>query len=311
MMNKNLNSVCFAMLMTFLFVSCSKHNGSDATIPNNPDQAEVVKIDRFSAAAGKLFVRTNSNGFPAPDAPINFDEGVFITKGFGPAGQKVQYYNFDMMSTTPAPIYAFYRTNQSAVTGQLNVINVIPGDQGYNDFWQVYKVTVPDSYVANTISSVDQLLNSGYTIEKTNSLVNCPVVPRGSTANLRLTNESNALIKGWYKKKLVYYFNFGEKALMTTTGDLVPLSPIYVSFNINPNLPDGGPASGFKTETGTLQTHNVASTLPSNQFYSPLWTVIAYDNGDFQNVSNLNTAAASNILVPNAGNVNCPIVKIE
>ena len=311
MMNKNLRRLCLAASCVFLFASCSKDKGGSGSEPNNPDLAELVKVDRFSASAGTLFVRNATNGLPEADAPINFDQGDFITKGLGPTGQKVEYYNFDRMSTTPAPIYAFFKADQSPVVGQLNIVNVIPGESGYNDFWQVYKVTVPNGYVANTISSVQELLNSGYTIEKTNSIVNCPVVPRGSTANLRLTNESNSLIKGWYKRKLVFYFNFGEKALMATPGDLVPFSPIYVSFNINPNLPNGGPGSGFKTEAGTLQTHNVVAALPSEAGYSPLWKVIAYDNSDFPGVSNLNTAAGSNILVPDAGDVNCPIVKIQ
>ena len=28
----------------------------------------------------------------------------------------------------------------------------------------------------------------------------------------------------------------------------MPLSPIYVTFNLNPGAPNGGPGSGFKTE---------------------------------------------------------------
>jgi hypothetical protein len=126
-----------------------------------------------------------------------------------------------------------------------------------------------------------------------------------------LINESSSLNRCWYKRKVVYYFNFGEKNLTANATALVPLSPIYVSFNINPGQPDGGPASGFKTEPGTDQTHNVVATLPSDAAYSPLWTVVAYDNNNFNNVSNLNTAASSNILVPNAGSVNCPVVRIQ
>ncbi|HJS52881.1 MAG TPA: hypothetical protein VJ765_00015 [Chitinophagaceae bacterium] len=312
MLNKVSRILCIAATSFLVLVSCSKDDKNNNTQPNNPDTAEVVPIDRFSAAAGKLFVRTATNGLPGPNDSVNFDQGPFITKGLGPAGQKVEYYNFDEMPTTPAPIYVFFKKNQaSPVPGQLNVINVIPGDAGYNDFWQVFKVTVPDDYIANTISSSDEVLNSGYLIETTNSLVNCPVVPKGSTASKRLINESSSLIRCWYKRKVVYYFNFGEKNLTATTTGLVPLSPIYVSFNINPDEPNGGPVSGFKTEPGTDQTHNVVATLPADAGYSPLWTVVAYDNNNFNNVSNLNTAATANILVPNAGNVNCPIVRIQ
>ena len=33
---------------------------------------------------------------PAANAPVNFDQGPFITKGFTPTGQSVEYYNFDV-----------------------------------------------------------------------------------------------------------------------------------------------------------------------------------------------------------------------
>jgi hypothetical protein len=68
----------------------------------------------------------------------------FITKGFTPSGQTVEYYNFDVQPTAPAPIWVLFKQGESnPVSGQLNIINVIPGDAGYNDFWQVYKVIVP------------------------------------------------------------------------------------------------------------------------------------------------------------------------
>ena len=311
MFNKVPRILCIAATSLLVLVSCSKDKKNNPQ-PNNPDTAEKVSVDRFSATAGNLFKRNATNGLPPANAPINFDQGAFITKGLGPGGQKVEYYNFDLMTTTPAPIYVFFKINQaSPVPGQLNVINVIPGDAGYNDFWRVFKVTVPDDYIANTISSADEVSNSGYPIEATNALVNCPVVPEGSTASKRLINEPSSLIRGWYKRKVVYYFTFGEKNLTTTSNSLVPTSPIYVAFNINPDQPNGGPASGFKTEPGTDQTHNVIATLASDAGYSPLWTVIAYNNNNFTNVSNLSTAASSNIIVPNAGNVNCPLVNIQ
>lgn len=298
-----------------MLLSCSKKN--DNTInqeARNPDTADEASIDRFSSTAGHLMVRTSTNGLPAANAAINFDQIPFITKGLGPTGQTVEYYNFDVQPTTPAPIYVFFKDGQTAsVPGQLNVIDVIPGDNSYNDFWQVYKVTVPDNYVANTISSAQEVVNSGYRIERTNSLVNCPVVPKGSTAVKRFTTESNALIRCWYKNKVVYYFNFGEKSLSTTASGLVPLIPIYVSFKINPDQPNGGPDSGFKTETGTDKTHNVVSALPADAGYSPLWTVVVYDNSNFNAVTNLTTATSpmTTILIPNAGNVNCPVVSVQ
>lgn len=298
------NKVIF--VCTFLFIIMSV---SIISAQVDPDTAPKVSVDRFSSAAGNLFVRDESNGLPSANEPIKFDEGPFITKGLGPNGELVSYYNFDVMPLEPAPIYVLFKEGESApVEGQLNIIDVIPGDTGYNDFWEVQKVTVPQDYVANTITSFDEISNAGYSIEETTTLVNCPVVPDGSTAYLRINGESTGLTRGWYKNQVVYYFNFTEKALNTNGADQVPLSPIYVTFNINPGEEGGGAPSGFVKEENTHRAHNVIATLPEDAGYSPLWMVNVYDNADFWNVKDLTTATSANILANGVANVNCPVV---
>lgn len=293
-------------------IACSKSKSNPNGNPKNPDSAPTASVDRFSQAAGHLQVRTSSNGLPAPNAPVNFDQGPFITLGLTPAGGKVSYYNFDIQPIDPAPIYVLFKQGETKqVDGQLNIINVLPGETGYNDFWQIYKVTVPNDYVANSVTSYDEITSKGFQIEKTNDLVNCPVVPKGSTASLRYGNADQGLTRGWYKDQVVYYFNFNEKALQVNSSGQVPAPGIFVTFNINPNQPGGGPSSGFKTESGTTQTHNVITYVPSNADYSPLWTVVVYDNSDFASVNNLNTAGMATVLLPNAGTVNCPVVSIQ
>jgi hypothetical protein len=278
---------------------------------NCPTVATYVMVDRFSVAAGNLFIRDETNEFPGPNKPVDFDQEPFITRGLGPDGEFVSYYNFDVMPTEPAPIYVLIRDGESApVEGQMNIIDVIPGDENYNDFWDVHFVTVPSNYVANTITSYGQIMSGGYPVTEMDILVNCPVVSEGSTADLRLNGESPELTLGWNKNQVVYYFNFSEKALTVTSSDMVPLSPIYVTFNLNPDQPGGGPPSGFRTdETG--RAHNVIATLPADEGYSPLWSVNVYNNTDFANVSDLQTALSANILATGVANVNCPVVLIE
>ena len=279
--------------------------------PLDPDTAPVVSVDRFSDAAGTLFVRSENPDLPGPDAPIDMDTAPFITDGLGPDGGLITYYNFDVQSTTPAPIYVLFREGESEpVSGQLNIVDVIPGDAGYNDFWHVQKVTVPADYTANTITSFQDIMDGGYTIEPQPVLVNCPVVPEGSTADLRGgMGEDTGLIRGWYRDQVVHYFSF-EEAPLAPTGDphMVPTSPIYVSFNINPGETGGGPPSGFMTEMGSDQTHNVTATIPGDATYSPLWLVNVYDNADFDTVSDLTTAQAANILATGVATPNCPVV---
>jgi len=306
----------FALLVVFvgLVSSCMKDEET-MTMPLNPDTAGDVSIDRFGPAFAHLFMRDASNNFPAANQPVDFDAiPAFNTRGLGPNGEKSIYYNFDVLSTTPAPIYVLFREGESApVSGQLNIVNVVPGDAGYNDFWLVEKVTVPKDYVANTVTSYEEIYQTAYPIAVTTSIVNCPIVPKGSVARKRfLTTESSELTRGWYKNKVVYYFNFFEKELMAVNGK-VPTSDIFVCFNINPGAAGGGPASGFKTEdmTAAGQTHNIPETLPTDAAYSPLWDVQIYNNSGFASVNNLASISSVNILATDAAIVNCPIVWVQ
>jgi hypothetical protein len=277
----------------------------------DPNSASIVAVDRFSAAAGHLQLRSAENGLPGPNEPVDFDKGPFITQGIGPDGRAIRYYNFDVQPTMPAPIYVLFRDGErEPVKGQLNVVNVIPGDKGYSDFWQVHKVTVPKDYQANAITSLDEIQRAGYKIDRTSKLVNCPVVPDGSKARQRGGSESAELHSGWYKGMVVKYFTFEEKELQAV-GDATPISPIYVTFNINPDQPNGGPGSGFRTEKGKAQTHNVAQTLPTDADYSPLWLVSVYDNKDWPMVKDLNTVLKANVLAAGVATVNCPIVFVD
>jgi len=299
-------------LSATLLLASSGVGTAQMRMPKNPDTAPTASIDRFSARAGKLMVRSATNGLPGPNEPVDFDRGPFVTQGLGPDGTPVRYYNFDVQSTTPAPIYVLFREGaEKPVTGQLNIVDVVPGDDGYNDFWQVVKVTVPRDYVANTVASLAEIREAGWQMETTTKLVNCPIVPRGSTARMRLGGGSAELQRGWYRGQVVYYFSFEERALRASAAGTVPLSPIYVTFKINPDQRGGGPASGFVTERGSKQTHNVIQTLPSDDGYSPLWLVNVYDNADFAMVRDLASVGRARILATAVAFVNCPVVRVD
>jgi hypothetical protein len=303
------------ILFLLLLSACA--TDEPAVMPLDPDTAPQAAIDRFSEAAGTLFVRTADNGLPGADEPIDFDAGPFITQGLGPAGEVVRYYNFDVQPLETAPIFALRREGEmSPVDGQLNIVDAIPGDAGYSDFWHVHMVTVPADYVANTITSLDEIQAAGYAIERTNVVVNCPIVPDGSTATLRAGGGDAGLVRGWYRGSVVRYFEFAEHPLVVEPPaeghPNAPLSPIYVMFNVNPDESDpaSGPPSGFRAEADGMQTHNVVATLPGDTGYSPLWMVNVLDNAAFDDVVDLASATAAPILGSPA-NVNCPIVEVR
>ena len=136
---------------------------------------EKAEIDRFSEQAGHLMVRSATNGLPAANASINFDQGPFLTRGLTASGRSVQYYNFDVQSTNPAPIYVlFYEGASEPVANQMNIIDALPGEAGYSDFWKVIKVTVPADYTANSIKSFEELTAAKFPIEKTDLIGACP-----------------------------------------------------------------------------------------------------------------------------------------
>src|SRR3569832_436719 len=137
-----------------------------------------------------------------------------------------------------------------------------------------------------------------------------PVVPDKSVARKRLKGGSTELQRGWYRGQVVKYFVFDETALSAAGSDTVPVSPIYVTFNVNPDQPFGGFASGFRIEAQSEQIHNVPSTLPDDAGYSPLWLVSVYDNRDWPTVHDLDTVLKAKILAPAVATVNCPIVAL-
>ena len=304
-------NIRIALLFTGVLVSASSSVAqADATKPLDPDQAPIAVVDRFSDKAATIQMRTADIHLPGPNEPVDFDTGPFITQGLSPTTSKpVRYYNFDIQGTTPAPIYVLYREGEDKpVVGQLDIIDTLPGDKGYNDFRQVWKVRVPKDYVANTLTDSGALSQAGYKSERTDALRNMPVVPDKSIARERLNGESTELQRAWYRGQVAKFFSFDEAPL---SGMSVPLSPIYVSFNINPGQPNGDLASGFRTEPNSKQTHNIPATLPGDKGYSPLWLRVVYDNADWPSVHDLATALKAKVIPAKVLTPNCPIVYIE
>jgi hypothetical protein len=309
MKTKYLFSLIF---FTLIFSSCEKEK-----LPVDPATAERVEIDRFNESSATLYIRDDSNNFPGPNQAIDFDQHPFISTGYGPNGEIVKYYNMDVQPLKSAPIFVLFREGDSnPVENQLNIIDVIPGDEGYSDFWSMVKVTVPEDYIANTVTSFEEIEEEKYPREITERIINCPVVPEGSTAKLRYRSEESITThQGWYKGKAAFYFTFEEKELSESLPPNgypnVSFSIIMVTFNINPDLTGGGPPSGFVTEPGSDQTHNVLETLPEDDTYSPLWIVDIYDNADFDTVSDWESAISAEILETGVMMVNCPVVSVE
>jgi hypothetical protein len=266
-------------------------------------------VDRFSDAAGTLLKRSADTRLPGPNEPIDFDTPSLSILGLTPTGEPSLYYHLDVQSTTPAPVYVLYREGEDKpVADQLDILDTLPGEKGYNDFHQLWKIWVPNDYVANTITDAATLLQTGYKTEKTDKLLNMAVVPDKSRARIRFNGGSPELQRAWYQGQVAKFFLFDE-APLSVSGDKVPLSPIYDGFTINPGEPNGG--TQFCTDPGSIQTHNVVGTVPGDKAYSPLWLRVVYDSAACASVHNLDTALKAKVIPAEVLTINCPIVSIK
>jgi len=291
------------MLVLLTASACSR-------APVHVPTRESVEIDRFSAEAAHLMVRTAANHLPRANEPIDFDQPPFITQSFGPDGAIVRYYNFDVQADHPPTLWRITRTGtREPLAGQLDVVDRIPGDTGYSDFWRIAWVEVPPDFVPGSITSARQVREGGFTVAPDPRILDCPIVPRGSTAREGHGVAAAVPTEVWYRGARVSCLSFGEP--LHDQDGRVPTSPIYVTFARNPGTPGGGPASGFGREARMPnQTHNVVFSVPGDADYSPLWAVHIYDRSAFDQVHD----AASALRAPGVTNgplVNCPIVYVE
>jgi hypothetical protein len=301
-------ALAFALAITLL--GCGSDDGGDEPEPLDPDTAPTPVIDRFSGEGAILLDRAEMPALPAAGAPIDFDRAPFLIRGLGPGGERVAYYHLDAHQATPINIYLLHVEGQAEpVPDQLPIVDYIPGDHGYSDFWRVVRVDVPTDYVANTATSSADIFRDGWPFTVTETIVNCPVVPLGSTATRRRGTEGTALHRGWYKDQVFYYFTFEEAPIRVMNSE-VPRGTAYVAFNTNPGQAGGGWPSGFMTESGSDRTHIVVDGIDTGAYF-PLRAVTAYDNAAFASVVDLTTAAAATPIDLEPVFWNAPLVEIE
>ena len=107
-------NIRIGLLFTGVLVGASSSAWADTMKPLDPDQAPIAAVDRFSDKAATIYMRTADDRLPGhlpgPNEPVGFRyRTVRITQGLSPrTGKPVRYYNFDIQSTNPAPVYVLY-----------------------------------------------------------------------------------------------------------------------------------------------------------------------------------------------------------
>ena len=217
--------------------------------------------------------------------------------------KQVQYYDFGtnsvVVSGNPAtaPIYAFIHGmntdgSPNFVEGQHNVVDVVPGDSGYSDLWQVMLVTVPEGYTPDSITSLQELNNAGYDVTATDILVNCPIVPEGTTLE-----GGEPLTQGWYQGEEVYYPDFGPNSATA-----IPIWAFITGMDAdgNPQFVEG--------------QNNVIDLVPGDAGYSAFWQVNlvvvpeGYEANSIQSASGVFDSGYEVIVAGIV--VNCPVTVV-
>jgi hypothetical protein len=273
--------------------------------PGAPPKARSNIV--FAIAAVLLLVVGLVAGYyvgrpPAPQAPGPVDglpraNMIPRVDGWYRNGS-VAYLDYGPQPNVTAPILVFFQAASpgTPVAGQRNVIDTVPGQPGYSDFWRVYKVLAPAGYVANSIRSFEAAVASGYSIEETDLVVNCPVVNPGTT----IQGSAATPVAGWYRDREVVYFDHGMNS--PAHGSVVESAPIYAFFRM-----DGTAVSGQR---------NVIDVLPGDARYSDLWRVVkvtvgtSYMANDLRDAASILAAAGAGQVTLEATDidVNCPVV---
>jgi hypothetical protein len=291
-------------------VSLPVVTGAVSITASFPDYLPMVTIDRFSDSA--VFYRRSDNPkLPDPGEPIDFDR-LFLHRGLGPNQESIEFYNFDARSKTPAKVYVIVDRRGDRIEQQLPIFDEIPGGAGYNDLRRVIEVQIADAgFQPNSLTSLADIQAAGAETTATEQIMNCVIVPDGSSANLRFDpTDAVGLHDGWYRDQIVRYLLFENPASRATVefGGQEISAPVMYAFFEN----DRDPSSGFATDD-LESTHNVVTRLPEQEGYSPLWALRVFKLSVFDRVSSVGSAQDSdredNVLtLPEVLIINAPVV---
>lgn len=272
----------------------AKMAAAEKTKMEADEKAKMAADEKAKAATPAAKAPTNVADLGAPKQ-FKLVSGWF-------RGAEAKYYDFGMNTALTAsggvavaPIWVL-ATGMNAdgspklVEGQHNIIDVLPGQPGYSDLWEVRVVTVPADYKADTHKSKADLDAARLTGHAVGLFVNCPVVPTGSTLE-----GGEKLVQGWYKGQQVFYPDFGPNPPAA-----IPIWAFTTGSNADgsPKLVDG--------------QRNVIDSVPGQAGYSAFWRVNMVSVGADYKANAVNSAAlvSSQNLKATQTNlmVNCPVV---
>jgi hypothetical protein len=193
-------------------------------------------------ACADPYVDDDEGEVPLDEIPYERTKTIPIHQGYVD-GKPVEFYrlgNFVPADTAWFPSYTKFPgmpvndlyvwiTNEGGKAAfkldhpQTPIIDTLPEQAGYSDFFEIVGVDAPDDYTANDIKSRATLLRAGYDLIRTGRVVNCPLV--GPEAKLEpskgAATAEHPMIELWYRKQKVRCLLIDGGAHLTAKGGKV------------------------------------------------------------------------------------------
>ena len=237
-----------------------------------------------AAAAGGGYA---SGGDPAGDSPALAAAGdatVPLARGWH-EGRELHYHDLGTRSpldgerVSTAQIWLPIRGLDAdgrmiRIEGQHTILDVLPGEDGYSDLWDIVFVLVPEGYRADELTSLAEIEASGYPTMDPGMLVNCPIVLADTTLE-----GAPALTQGWHRGEPAFYPHLGR------TSDTAP--PLYRFLR-------GYDEAGMPLLVGGQDA--VLGAAPDDADYSGFWRLHdvlvgeSFEPGSIRSVSELQAA---------------------
>jgi len=229
--------------------------------------APLLPVDRFSDAAGTLLRRSVDHRLPKANEAFSLDDPRFAVTVVAEGRRPARCYNLDVRPAKPNRYYVFYDRIGNYRLAQFPVVEKAPGDPGYSDLWDIWKVITPDAFretnwIRDT-ATVETLLAdpaSGFTASSTGIYLNAPIVPEGTTAGSKAEGRAGKATRlyAWYQGKRAPFLYF-EGSLHLAEDGRIPISTL--------KLPAATPRL---TPAAQLS----AAAWPKGPGYSPLASIV-------------------------------------
>ena len=215
---------------------------------------------------------TDNYGGRIDDSNSGFVTSAPLVAGFS-RGQIAWYWLVGPTNSTVNPVYFFQYQNGGTVNGQQPIIDVKPGDSGYTHFWEIYNVTVPSSYVPNTIKSLATLNRAAAaglaTITDAKRGLNGPLVAHN--VKITVVNGEPLFLEVWYRTTVstmaVFETNLPNGA--------IPAIPIYLIQRASDSCPllEAVCNKDLNHDSDLKDSNDLIDALPGQAGYFPLWAV--------------------------------------